>query len=94
LGNIWGKFLRDSGKILGRFRRHAPENIQGTFWEHSGNIQGTCPLGTFREQHLGNIQEKFLGDSGNIQGTFWENSWEIQATFCVHSGNIWGTFRK
>jgi hypothetical protein len=30
--------------------RGSPENIQGTFREHSGNIQGT-----FRE-HSGNIQ--------------------------------------
>ena len=38
--------------------------LEGTFREHSGNIQGT-----FRE-HLGNIQGTFREHSGNIQGTF------------------------
>jgi hypothetical protein len=44
----------------GTFREHSG-NIQGTFREHSGNVQGT-----FRE-YSGNIQGKFREDSGNIQ---------------------------
>jgi hypothetical protein len=47
---------------------------EGTFREHSGNIQGT-----FRE-HSGNIQETFREHSGNIQGTFREHSVRVERT--------------
>jgi hypothetical protein len=43
-----------------------PGNIQGTFKEHTGNIQGTF-------SHSGNIQGTFREHSGNIQETLREN---------------------
>jgi hypothetical protein len=59
-------------------------HIQGTFKEHSENIQGTGHIqGTFGA-HLGNIQ-----GTGNIQGALKE-----QGTFSEQLGHIQGTFSE
>ena len=80
-----------------RVLREHSGNIQGTFREHSGNIQPSfwcspCKVRvytqcTFRE-HSGNTQCTFSVHSGSIQGTLREHSGSIQGTFREHSGNI------
>jgi hypothetical protein len=73
-------------------------SIQGTFRQHSRNIQGT-----FRKQWATDydrpIQGQFRGNSGPIQGTFRGRPGNIElhimmGQFREHSGNIQGTFRE
>jgi hypothetical protein len=73
-------------------------NIEGTFRELSGNIEGPPAhsrniQGTFKE-HSRNIQGTFKEHSRNIQGIFKEHSRNIQGTFKEHSRNIQGTFTQ
>jgi hypothetical protein len=83
---------------LRRFRDRSGniQVLQGTFREHSGNIQGTFRYclgftlgpflqGLFCRERSGKIQELFIEHSGNIQGTF--------RFFTEHSGNILEAFR-
>jgi hypothetical protein len=81
-------------------------NIQGTFREHSGNIQGTLDCEPLQPKllinrrhlmgsekgHIGNIQGTFREHLRNIQGTI-RKHW-IQGTYREPLGNIQGTFRE
>jgi hypothetical protein len=73
-------------------------NIQGTFREHSGNIQGTsvstATVAAVLREHSGNIQGTFREHSANMQGTCTEHSWNIQGTFSEHAGDMQGTCRE
>jgi hypothetical protein len=66
-------------------------NIQGTFREHLGNIQGT--FSAFSRMDVPSLSSSSFSVAansytGNIQGTFRAHSGHIQGTFREHSGNI------
>jgi hypothetical protein len=78
-------------------------NIQNTFREHSGHIQGIFSLDAVRQRlrpadvivhRRVPATGKFREHSGHIQGTFRTHSGNIQDTFREHSGNVQDTFRE
>jgi hypothetical protein len=88
-------------EVIDCFREHLG-HIQGTFWAHSRNIQGTGNMqGTFSPESLDalaaeetEVIDDFREHAGNIQGAFMEHSENIPGSFWDHSGKIQGTFRK
>jgi hypothetical protein len=80
-GTFWGTGRDPRRTSACRFATSAPKAIQGTFREHSGNIQGTFrEYWTFRKRSRTDFQGTFRAHSENIQGTFREHSVNIQGT--------------